>query len=194
MAPAREAISNAISVGSTGLFRAFEGVRSEVAARIARQSSSSAPSTSQSPTYLEPISRDGSPKSSRTSYPPRPNSPMSTLTPSTSTSTVRGLRPLSLAPSATAAASVATDMTTSAGAAAKATLSSWGSFIAKKAAEYKKPVQPGDATTPPESASSTTPATPRTPSLRSPPLGVKGALWSFGERGEQVTPKRDEPT
>ncbi|KAG8948982.1 late secretory pathway protein avl9 [Tulasnella sp. 424] len=210
VAPAREAISNAISVGSSGLFRAFEGVRSEVAARLARQQTASSGVATPSPTLDPPKTpevpseRSVSPgTASRTSYPPQPVTPSeapATSTPSASTPR-RGIRPLSLAPSAStaataaSAASVATETAATAGAAAKATISSWGSFLAKKAAEYNKKGAgaPAPPPTPDTSATAVVPptpppgSTPRTPTAyRSPPLGFKGALWTFGERAEQA--------
>ncbi|KAG8903085.1 late secretory pathway protein avl9 [Tulasnella sp. 403] len=186
VAPAREAISNAISVGSSGLFRAFEGVRNEVTARISRQTTSNPPLT---PTGVPggTVSMPSSPAPTRTSYPPQPATPTSLSAP---TAPARGLRPLSLAPSASTITTPATETVATAGAAARATISSWGSFIAKKAAEYKR--APG---TPPAVADSNAPAkadadvstatTIKAPALRSPPLGFKGALWSFGDRAEQ---------
>ncbi|KAG8986890.1 late secretory pathway protein avl9 [Tulasnella sp. JGI-2019a] len=208
VAPAREALSNAVAVGSTGFFKAFETVRSEVSNRLAaRQPSSLGPSPSSSPQtlpLLDPLAAPpSSPGPSRTSYPPAPSTPTAASPPPISTPS-RGLRPLSLAPSATAAATVAastaTDLGASAGAAAKATLSSWGSFLAKKASEYKRPAapipasEPAPAATPPVTsdriAVRTDAAVPVSPapgvaerksSLRNPPLGFRGALWTLGE-------------
>ncbi|KIO17080.1 hypothetical protein M407DRAFT_33258, partial [Tulasnella calospora MUT 4182] len=206
VAPAREAISNAISVGSTGLFRAFEGVRSEVAARLARQQTTSSGVATPSPTLDPPKTPEMSSDrlvspgtTSRISYPPQPatsSETQATSTPATSTPR-RGMRPLSLVPSATtaaSAASVATETASTAGAAAKATISSWGSFLAKKAAEYKKGTgTPAPPPTPDATKTAIVPptpppgSTPHTPSgYRSPPLGFKGALWTFGERAEQA--------
>ncbi|KAG8983671.1 late secretory pathway protein avl9 [Tulasnella sp. 427] len=205
VAPAREAISNAISAGSTGLFRAFEGVRTEVAARLAaRQQASayagSAPSASLDPprTPEMPSDRSVSPgTASRTSYPPQPATPSEGLhTPPATSTPRRGIRPLSLVPSATttaSAASVASETAATAGAAAKAAISSWGSFLAKKAADYRKGAPGSVPPTPDATATTSIPPTPppgsipRTPSgVRSPPLGFKGALWTFGERAEQA--------
>ncbi|KAG8881086.1 late secretory pathway protein avl9 [Tulasnella sp. 331] len=207
VAPAREALSNAVAVGSTGFFKAFESVRSEVSNRLAaRQSSSIAPSPNSSPKVLPlpetPTRRSPSPGPLRTSYPPAPSTQMA-APPSPVTTSGRGLRPLSLAPSATAAATVAastaSDLGATAGAAAKATLSSWGSFLAKKASEYKRPVASAPTATPlaaeriavkTDTSSPVSPASgrgSRTPSMRSPPLGFKGALWTLGERAGTAT-------
>lgn len=232
VAPAREAISNAVAVGSTGFFRAFETVRSEVSSRLqARQASSasSPPPTSPSPALVatplsEVSSFDGfdggrtltlsngnahgranspSPTPTRASYPPSPATPTAgTSSAPTVPAPMRGgLRPLSLAPSATAAAQAATAATeigATAGAAAKATLSSWGSFLAKKASEYKKatttPVPAAGpigeepvvvkSDTVPSAASSRSIASSKPTALRSPPLGFRGALWTLGERAD----------
>lgn len=179
IAPAREALSNAFTAGSTGFFRAFEGVRSEVAARMVRQPSTSSSGAGSTPVQVSPPSsvRDVSPSPARTSYPPLPATP-TTMSPSAAGPRTGGLRPLSLAPAAT----VATDV----GGAAKATISSWGSWIGKKAAEYKRGSASTTTSIPEEP--STPPTTARqTPTVRSPPLSnARGALWSLGERGQQT--------
>ncbi|KAG8930853.1 late secretory pathway protein avl9 [Tulasnella sp. 418] len=204
--PTRDAISQAISAGSTGFLKAFEGVRSEVAARMARTSSSNSATSSPPPTAKPNLSdstgtlqaqqasletSQPSPRNSRTEYPPMPQ------TPTGQSHASKGLKPLSLATSAKPGPSpgvVGGVDVSAAGQAAKAALSSWGSFIAKKAADIKRsstmPAAP-QSQAPATTDVTTTEAPAKTTSLRSPPLGFRGGLWTLGERaGSSSEPEK----
>lgn len=141
LGPTRDAMRNAISAGSTGLFNTFQGVKEGVATRIAAQRANSA--TSITTTELEGKKRESAPL-------PRASTPPTTA----SSSPFGGLRPLSLRPGlsfgssstknegdpvapAAPAASIAETAQ-----AAKETISTWGagfgSFLSSRASRFQK--------------------------------------------------------
>lgn len=174
LAPTRQALSSAFAAGSTGFFKAVEGVRGGVNQIVAQRQASSGGLGL--PSFSNPFANNSTTATSATSpdvtSPPPP--PSSFNPPSGE----KKLRPLSLA--SMASVSSATSTNEAAPSRASATFSTWGSsvgsFLSNKASRLRESVS-SVTSTPANleqkslapSASSTSPPTPQSSSSAAPP-------------------------
>lgn len=152
LAPTREAISSAITAGSTSFFKAVGGVRGNVSKMVAQRQASGGIGGIALPTFSSPFSGSNTttpPAQEAVSSPPPPPSsfPASVMAATGAGGGERKLRPLSLASVASIQSAASTNVTStenSAGARASGGFSGWGSsigsFVSSRASKFRESV------------------------------------------------------